>query len=152
MMTVEADIDGLKRLVGSEIGTSRWVDITQTRVSTFADVTEDRQWIHTDPGRAERESPFGGPIAHGYLTLSLLSALWDSVFTATGVSMAVNYGLNRVRFPAPVPVGSRVRMTATLLSVDDIDAGVQIVLSAVFESEGTNKPVCVAEPIFRLYR
>lgn len=148
MKTTLAELDAL---VGKSMGTSDWIDITQARVNSFAESTEDGQWIHTDPERARRESPFGGPIGHGYLTLSLLSAFWEQIMLVDGISMAVNYGLNRVRFPAPVPVGSRVRMSATLTSVESVTGGVQIVLAAVFEAEGVVKPVCIAEPIFRLY-
>jgi acyl dehydratase len=147
-----SSIDDLTGLVGTDLGTSDWIDITQQRVNGFAEDTEDRQWIHVDPERASRDSPFGGPIAHGYLTLSLISAFWEQLLQVDGLSMAVNYGLNKVRFPAAVPVGSRVRMSATVSSVDDVSGGFQVVLNAVIEAEGGSKPVCVAEPVFRLYR
>ncbi|WP_207840037.1 MaoC family dehydratase [Williamsia soli] len=152
MTTHLSSIDDLPGLVGADLGSSEWIDITQQRVNGFAEDTEDRQWIHTDPGRAARDSPFGGPIAHGYLTLSLISAFWEQMLVVDGLSMAVNYGLNKVRFPAAVPVGSRVRMAASVSSVDAVDGGFQVVLKAVIEAEGVTKPVCVAEPVFRLYR
>jgi acyl dehydratase len=147
-----SSVDELPTLVGTDLGSSDWIDMAQNRVNDFARVTEDHQWIHTDPDRAARESPFGGPIAHGYLTLSLLSAFWEQLLEVDGVSMAVNYGLNKVRFPAPVAVGSRVRMAATVISVAEIAGGFQVVVEATFESDGVEKPVCVAEPVFRLYR
>ena len=139
-------------LVGSELGSSDWHEITQEHVNLFADATGDHQWIHVDVERAKAESPFGGPIAHGYLTLSLLASLSAQVLVVTDTVMAVNYGLNKVRFPSPVPVGSKVRLTATLKSVEEVTGGLQLVLSAVIEREGGDKPVCIAEPVFRYYR
>jgi acyl dehydratase len=135
--------------VGKEVGTSDWVEVTQERVNLFADATGDHQWIHVDVERANRESPFGGPIAHGYLTLSLLIPMWSQVLTVTDVAMAVNYGLNKVRFPAPVPVGSQLRLTATLKDVEEIKGGYQLTASAVIEREGGDKPVCIAELVVR---
>lgn len=152
MGTHLSSIDELTGLVGTDLGSSAWIDITQERVNGFAEDTNDRQWIHTDPERAARESPFGGPIAHGYLTLSLISAFWEQLLQVDGLSMAVNYGLNKVRFPAAVPVGSRVRMAATVNSVEEVAGGFQVILTAAIEAEGVTKPVCVAEPVFRLYR
>lgn len=150
-MTI-SDVSELRALVGTELGTSEWFTITQARVDGFADTTDDHQWIHVDPGRAARESPFGGPIAHGYLTLSLLSAMWAQILTIENLAMNVNYGLNRVRFTAPVPVGGRVRLRAGLASMSDTPAGAQIILTATIECDASDKPVCVAEPIFRYHR
>jgi acyl dehydratase len=141
----------LSSLKGKELGTSPWIEITQERVNTFADATDDHQWIHVDVERAKRESPFGGPVAHGYLTLSLLVPLWSHVLTVTDATTVVNYGLNKVRFPSPVPVGSKIRLTATLADVEDVKGGLQLTASAVIELEGGDKPACVAELIFRFY-
>ena len=141
----------LPQLKGQELGTSSWVEITQDQVNLFADATGDHQWIHIDVERAKAESPFGGPIAHGYLTLSLLIPMWKEVLSATDMTMAVNYGLNKVRFPAPVPVGAKVRLTATLTDVEEITGGSQLTASAVIEREGGDKPVCIAEPVYRYY-
>jgi acyl dehydratase len=146
--TTMAEVSGL---VGRELGTSEWFEVTQDRVDTFADATGDHQWIHVDVERAEAESPFGGPIAHGYLTLSLLVPLFAQVLVVTDTAMAVNYGLNKVRFPSPVPVGSRVRLTATLKDVEQVTGGLQLTLSAVVEREGSEKPACIAEPVYRYY-
>ena len=143
-----AELPGLK---GSELGTSDWFEVTQDRVNTFADATDDHQWIHVDVERAKAESPFGGPIAHGYLTLSLLPSLVPQIVTITGFSMGVNYGLNKVRFPAPVPVGSKVRARVTLKDVEEVAGGLQLTIGAVIVREGGDKPVCIAEPIFRTY-
>jgi acyl dehydratase len=139
----------LPSLKGKELGSSPWIEITQERVNTFADATDDHQWIHVDVERAKKESPFGGPVAHGYLTLSLLVPLWLQVLTVTDATAVVNYGLNKVRFPAAVPVGGRIRLTATLTDVTEVTGGLQITASAVIELEGSAKPACVAEPVFR---
>lgn len=136
---------------GQVLGTSDWFEITQERVNTFADATDDQQWIHVDVERAKAESPFGGPIAHGFLTLSLFVPMWSQVLLVTDVGMAVNYGLNKVRFPAPVPVGSRIRLTATLSEFEEVKGGVQITASGTIEREGSDKPVCVLESVTRLY-
>ena len=136
---------------GRELGTSDWFEVTQDRVDTFADATDDHQWIHVDVERATAESPFGGPVAHGYLTLSLLIPMWSQVLTVTDKTMGVNYGLGRVRFPAPVPVGARVRLTARLVDVEEVTGGLQLTVAAVIEREGSDKPVCIAEPVFRFY-
>jgi acyl dehydratase len=143
-------IDGLKALVGEHLGYSPYIEITQERVNTFADATGDHQWIHVDVERANA-GPFGGPIAHGYLTLSLGPYLAPQIFAVSGISMGVNYGANKIRFPSPVPVGSKLRLGATLLSVDDVAGGVQVVTEFVFEVEGSDKPSCVAEVITRYY-
>lgn len=146
--TTLADLPSLK---GAELGASDWIEVTQDRVNTFADATGDHQWIHVDVERAKKESPFGGPIGHGYLTLSLLIPLWSQMLTVTDATMGINYGLNKVRFPSPVPVGSRIRLVATLLDVEEIKGGLQVTASAVIEREGGDKPLCVAEPVFRFY-
>jgi acyl dehydratase len=139
----------LPGLTGTQLGTSDWIEVTQGRVNTFADATDDHQWIHVDIERAKTESPFGGPIGHGYLTLSLLIPMWSQILVVTDTTMAVNYGLNKVRFPAPVPVGARIRLTATLADVEEVNGGLQITATAIIEAEGSDKPVCVAEPVFR---
>ena len=146
-----ASLDELKALVGQEVAVSDWVQISQERVNQFAEATGDYQWIHLDVERCKRESPFGAPIAHGYLTLSLLPMLMQNSIRMTDVRMGVNYGLNKVRFPAPVPVGSKVRSRAKLLSVEDIEGGAQVTWLVTMEREGGDKPVCVAESISRRY-
>ena len=146
--TTLAELSSFK---GKELGTSDWFEITQERVNTFADATDDHQWIHVDVERAKAESPFRGPIGHGFLTLSLFVPMWSQILTVTDVKMGVNYGLNRVRFPAPVPVGSRIRLTATLVDVDEFRGGLQLVAGGVIEREGGDKPVCVLESVTRLY-
>jgi acyl dehydratase len=150
-MSTTTTLAELPGLTGTELGTSDWVEVTQERVNLFADATGDHQWIHVDVERANRESPFGGPIGHGYLTLSLLIPMWSQVLVVTDVGMAVNYGLNKVRFPAPVPVGSKLRLTATLKDVEEVAGGLQITATAVIEREGGDKPVCIAEPVFRFF-
>ena len=144
-------IDAVRGAVGTHLGFSDWVEITQERVNTFADATGDHQWIHVDVERANAESPFGGPIAHGYLTLSLGPMLAPQIFAVSGVAMGVNYGAGKIRFPSPVPVGSKLRLGVTLTSVDDIEGGAQVTQEFVFEVEGAAKPSCVAEVIFRYY-
>jgi acyl dehydratase len=146
--TTMAELPGL---IGTELGSSNWREVTQEHVNLFADATGDHQWIHVDVERATAESPFGGPIAHGYLTLSLLAPLSSQVLEVTDTVMAVNYGLNKVRFPSPVPVGAKVRLTATLKDVEEVAGGLQITLAAVVEREGGDKPVCIAEPVYRYY-
>ena len=146
-----ATLAELKALVGQEVAVSDWVEINQERVNQFAEATGDHQWIHLDVERCKRESPFGGPIAHGFLTLSLLPMLMQNSVRMTDVRMGVNYGLNKVRFPAPVPVGSKVRSRTTVLSVEDIEGGAQVTWQVTIEREGGEKPVCVAESISRRY-
>ncbi|MES2759812.1 MAG: MaoC family dehydratase [Pseudomonadota bacterium] len=146
-----ADLDELKTLVGTEVAVSDWIVITQERIDTFADATSDHQWIHVDVERCKAESPFGGPVAHGFLTLSLLPALFENAVRMVDVKMALNYGLNKVRFPAPVPVDSRLRARLTLASVEPIEGGAQLVWSVVVECEGAARPVCVAEFVMRRY-
>ena len=143
-------VEELAAAVGDHLGYSDWLVIDQERVNGFADATNDHQYIHVDP-EAAAKSPFGGPIAHGYLTLSLAVPLVSEIYSVDGVRMAVNYGTNKVRFPAPVPVGSRLRAGAELLSVTDVSGGVQVELLVTFEVEGGTKPVCVAETVSRLY-
>lgn len=151
MSSTTTTLAGLPALKGKELGTSEWFEVTQERVNTFADATGDHQWIHVDVEAARQHSPFGGPIAHGFLTLSLLVPMWSQVLTVSDVTMGVNYGLNRVRFPAPVPVGSKVRLTATLADVAEVPGGLQLTVSGVIEREGGDKPVCVLEALMRLY-
>ena len=149
--TVVDGIEGVLGVVGQELGSSEWVTITQEQVDLFAEATGDHQWIHTDPERAAEESPFGGPIAHGYLTLSLLPMLVPQVIEARGFRMGVNYGAERIRFPAPVPVGSRVRATARLDEATPFEGGVQMNLGITVEVEGQAKPAMVASILFRRY-
>lgn len=147
----EVQYGAMKSIVGEEIGVSDWYEVTQDEVNAFAKATHDEQWIHVDVERAKKESPFGGPIAHGYYTLSLIPYLMDQVWTVKGISAALNYGLNRLRFPAPVLIGSRIRLRAKLNSADDVPGGIQVVLQLNIELEGGDKPVCVAEGVFRYY-
>jgi len=144
------DLDALRRRVGTPLGASGWHTISQDQINGFADATGDHQWIHLDPERAAA-GPFGTTIAHGYLTLSLAPMLLSQVIEVRGAAITVNYGLNKVRFPAPVPVGSRVRAVVVLTAFDDVGGGVQGMLSTTFEREGSDKPVCVAEILFRYY-
>jgi acyl dehydratase len=150
MTTIIEGIDGLKAKVGEHLGYSEYVEITQEQVNQFADATGDHQWIHIDVERA-KSGPFGGPIAHGYLTLSLGPALSPQIMAVTGVAMGVNYGCNKVRFPSPVPVGSKLRLGAKLLDVEDVSGGAQVTMEFTFEVEGAPKPSCVAEVVFRYY-
>jgi acyl dehydratase len=143
-------LDQVTEHVGKELGVSEWHLVTQEAIDEFARVTGDDQWIHIDVERA-KESPFGGTIAHGYYTLSLAPRFSYDMFTFEGFAFGVNYGLNRVRFPAPMPVGGRVRMRATLASVEEIPGGAQITSELTFELEGGEKPVCVAESLARVY-
>jgi acyl dehydratase len=140
----------LEARVGQEVGVSPWVEITQERIDTFARAIEDFQWIHVDPARA-RSSPFGGTIAHGFLTLSLLSHLSEATFSFSDRKMGINYGLNRVRFTSPVPVGSRVRARFTLLKFEKIENGVQVTWNTTVEIDGAKKPALVAEWLGRHY-
>ncbi|MCU1394522.1 MAG: htdZ [Ilumatobacteraceae bacterium] len=142
-------VDEVKALVGEHLGYSDWFEVTQERVNLFAEATGDHQWIHVDVERAKKESPFGGPIAHGYLTLSLGPVLYPQIVSFTGFSVGVNYGANKIRFMSPVPVGAKLRLGVTLLNVDDIPGGIQSTMEFKFEVEGNAKPSCVAEIIFR---
>ncbi len=142
----------LRLLVGQPLGHSDWITVDQPRVNAFADATEDRQWIHCDPALAQA-GPFGGPIAHGFLTLSLIPYFFETGFSVNETRMVVNYGLNKVRFTAPVPVGSRLRAGFRLLAMDDVpDGAVQLMVEVAVEAEGRVKPVCVAEVLARHYR
>ncbi|MFV0136907.1 MaoC family dehydratase [Streptomyces sp. HMX87] len=143
-------VDDLKAATGEQLGYTDWLEIDQKRIDLFADATGDHQWIHVDPEKAAR-GPFGGTIAHGYLTLSLLPLFGPQLIRVEGVRMGVNYGTNKVRFPAPVPVGSRLRATATITGVEDVKGGVQVSLAFTVEREGGDKPVCVAESVSRYY-
>lgn len=140
----------LAACTGQAVATTDWLTITQAQVDQFAHATHDLQWIHVDPERA-RQGPFGAPIAHGFLTLSLLSKFFEMALHVNGVRMGVNYGLNKVRFPAPVPVGSRLRAHLTLLQAEPIAGGLQLLWNVTVEREGGDKPVCVAESLARLY-
>jgi len=148
-MRVFTTFEEIEAVAGEEIGTSDWVEITQDRVNQFADATGDHQWIHVDHERA-KAGPFGGTIAHGYLTLSLLPWLGSMVFTLQTPGAKLNYGVNKVRFPAPVPVGSRVRARVTINTVTDLPAGKQLTVGHVIEIEGLDKPACVAETVVLL--
>lgn len=144
-------VHSLKGRVGQEIGVSDWFVVTQERIGQFAETIEDRQWIHVDRERAARESPYGTTIAHGFLTLSLLGHLMDQVIDVRGLRMSVNYGLNRLRFPAAVRSGSRIRARVTLDSIRDVANAVEAVFSFTVECEGSDKPCCVAEWVLRFY-
>jgi acyl dehydratase len=151
MTTTVQGIAGLEAKVGEHLGYSDYVEITQEQVNLFADATGDHQWIHVDPERA-KGGPFGGPIAHGYLTLSMGPRLMPEILRVEGVKMAVNYGAGKVRFPSPVPVGSKLRLGAELVSVERVGGGgAQVTMLFTFEVEGAPKPSCVAEIIFRYY-
>lgn len=149
MLTITGP-DELKSKIGEELGVSDWHQVTQERIDAFAEATEDFQWIHVDPERA-KDTPFGGTIAHGLYTLSLGPRFSYAMFSLEGFTFGLNYGYEKVRFPAPVPVDSMVRMRATLAKVDDVPGGLQITITQTFEVEGGEKPVCVAESLSRVY-
>jgi acyl dehydratase len=149
MLTITG-IDELKTKVGEELGVSEWHKVTQVDIDAFAEATGDHQWIHVDPERAA-QTPFGSTIAHGLYTLSLGAVLTEEAFSLEGIAFGLNYGYDRVRFPSPLPVDSRVRMRATLTSVDEVPGGIQMKVTQTFEREGGEKPVCVAEQLVRLY-
>ncbi|HUQ00409.1 MAG TPA: MaoC family dehydratase [Aeromicrobium sp.] len=146
-MRVFESLDEFKAAKGEQLGPSDWITVTQEQIDGFAESTGDRQWIHTDPERA-KDGPFGTTIAHGYLTLALLPALAASLYEVRGLKMGVNYGANKIRFPDPVPVGSRLRATATLKETSDIAIGTQAVIEFVVEREGGAKPACIAEVVY----
>jgi acyl dehydratase len=148
MTTTIDGVDGLNALVGQHLGYSEWHQITQEQINAFADATGDHQWIHVDSERAA-DGPFGTTIAHGYLTLSLTPLVLHEIYDVQGIALAINYGLNKVRFPAPVPVGSKVRAGASLDTVEEVSGGVQVTLGVTYEIEGAAKPACVAEVVFR---
>jgi acyl dehydratase len=143
-------LDELRDAKGETLGTSDWHEVTQEAIDAFADVTGDHQWIHVDRERA-KDTPFGGTIAHGYYTLALAPMLTGQVMALDGFAMVINYGANRVRFPAPVPVGSRVRVTVKVADLEDTPGGAQLKLELTFEVEGGEKPVCVAQTLMRVY-
>ncbi|MFJ2020238.1 MULTISPECIES: MaoC family dehydratase [Streptomyces] len=143
-------VDELRAAVGEQLGYTGWVEIDQKRIDLFADATGDHQWIHVDPGKAA-SGPFGRTIAHGYLTLSLLPLFGPQLIKVENVRMGLNYGTNKVRFPAPVPVGSRLRATGVITGVEDVPGGVQLAVAFTVEREGGDKPVCVAESVARYY-
>ncbi len=149
MPTTFATLDELRGASGQHLGWTDWVDITQQRVSLFADATGDHQWIHVDVERAMAESPFGGPIAHGYLTLALSNLFLPQLLSVPGASAGVNYGTGKVRFPSPVPVGSRIRGGAEIAAVDEIPGGLQTTITITIEVEGREKPACVIESLSR---
>ena len=151
MATVEVQgIDGLKALIGKQIGPGEWRELTQEDINTFADLSGDHQWIHVDPERAAKESPFGTTVAHGNLTLSLIDGLRLDLISSSGFALGVNYGWNKVRFPAPVPAGSRLRAKAEIVSVDEVGGGWwQVVTRFTVEVEGQEKPACVADSVGR---
>ncbi len=149
MATVFETLDALRAAVGRHLGWTDWVEITQERVNLFADATGDHQWIHVDVARATAESPFGGPIAHGYLTLALSNLFLPQLLEVRGASAGVNYGTGKVRFPAPVPVGSRIRGGAEIAAVEEIPGGVQTTITTTIEVEGSAKPACVIESLSR---
>lgn len=148
MTHVFASPEELRSAAGTDLGVTDWIEITQDRIDLFADATGDHQWIHCDPARAA-EGPFGTTIAHGYLTLALTNLFLPQLVRVEGISMGVNYGTNKVRFPAPVPVGSRIRGRGEILSVDDVTGGVQATILITVEVEGTEKPACVVESLSR---
>jgi len=143
-------IEEIKALAGQDLGKSAWLEITQDRVNLFADATDDHQWIHVDPERA-KDGPFGAPIAHGYLTLSLVIPLFHDLLEINGISMGVNYGLDKVRFPSPVRVGSKIRLGGAVDSVTDVSGGVQMVVDFTVEVEGQDKPALAARALYRQY-
>ncbi len=151
MMRTFARLEELESLIGQEIGVSDWIAVDQPRIQAFADATEDQQWIHTDPARAAA-GPFGTTIAHGFLTLSLLPRFYETAFRVREVRMGINYGMDRVRFPAPVPVGSRLRGRFVLKRLEPIEGGVQMMVEVTVEREAGGKPVCIAESLTRQYR
>lgn len=151
MTTTVNGLDELKKLAGADLGATDWLEVTQERVNTFADATDDHQWIHVDVERA-KQGPFGGPIAHGYLTLSLVIPLFTQLLAIEGITMGVNYGLEKVRFPSPVPVGSRIRLAAKVADVKEVPGnGVESRFDFTVEVEGSEKPACIAQPIYRHY-
>jgi acyl dehydratase len=151
MEPIEVDgVEGLRELIGQDIGPTEWMTISQEDIDRFAEVSRDHQWIHTDPERAAKESPYGVTVAHGDLTLSLIDGLRAQLYNTQGVAMGINYGWDRVRFPAPVPVDSKIRATANIQSVEELDGGwFHIVTRFTIEREGGDKPVCVADSVGR---
>ncbi|MBT2232463.1 MaoC family dehydratase [Nonomuraea sp. NEAU-A123] len=151
-MTITANgLAELTALAGRDLGHTGWLEITQDRVNTFAGATNDYQWIHVDPERA-KDGPFGGPIAHGYLTLSLLIPMFNELLDIQGVTMSINYGLNKVRFPSPVKVGAKIRLAGKVAEVEEVPGGgVQMLMDFTVEIDGSGKPACVAQAVYRHY-
>lgn len=149
-MTITIAYADIPTLSGVDLGWSEWLEITQSRVNTFADASDDHQWIHTDPERA-KDGPFGGAIAHGFLTLALAVPFWTELLDVEDVSAKVNYGLDKVRFISPVPVGSRVRMNAVIAEVEEVKGGYQLVVDQTIEVEGSAKPAVAARGLYRFY-
>jgi len=149
MRTIKG-IEELKQLAGQELGSGDWHEVTQEQINQFADATGDHQWIHTDVERAKK-GPFGGPIAHGYFTLSIIPVLLRDVMSVEGMRMGINYGLNKLRFPAPVPIGSKVRASVKCASVDEVSGGLQGTFDVTVEVDGQDKPGCAAQVIYRYY-
>jgi len=149
-LIVDRPSDLLDQAEGLDLGTSSWLEVTQRDVNMFADATRDHQWIHVDPERAAK-GPFGGTIAHGYMSLALVIPLWSELLVVRDVGMSVNYGINRLRFPAPVPVGSRIRLAGELASVKEVAGGIEVVADLTLEIEGGEKPALVAEAVYRFY-
>lgn len=149
-MTTTVAYDDVAGLAGTDLGWTDWLEVTQERVNLFADATDDHQWIHVDPERA-KDGPFGGAIAHGFLTLSLAVKFWSELFDVTGVTTRVNYGLDKVRFVSPVKVGARVRMTAVIDEVTEVRGGYQFAVDQTIEIEGADKPAVVARGLYRFY-
>ncbi|WP_425561199.1 MaoC family dehydratase [Microbacterium sediminicola] len=150
MMTTVVAFEDAAGLAGTDLGWSEWLEVTQDRVNLFADATDDHQWIHVDPERAA-DGPFGGPIAHGFLSLSLTTLFWSELFDATGVTTRVNYGLDKVRFVSPVRVGAKVRMNAVIAEVTEVAGGLQFAVDQTIEIEGGTKPAVVARGLYRFY-
>jgi acyl dehydratase len=146
--TVACGAEEIRALAGNDLGASDWVEVTQERIDTFADATGDHQWIHVDPERAA-SGPFGRTIAHGYLTLSLVVPLFGELLELRGGAMTLNYGLNKVRFPAPVPVGSRIRLHGQVVAVSELPAAAELTIDLTVEVEGSAKPACVAQAVYR---
>ena len=149
-MRMFSTFEEIEAATGQEIGVTDWVEITQERVNLFADATDDHQWIHVDPARA-KDGPFGGAIAHGFLSLSLATRFWSELFDLQGVTTKVNYGLEKVRFVSPVKVGARVRMNAVIAEVSEVRGGYQFTVDQTFEVEGGSKPAVVARSLYRFY-
>jgi len=145
-------LEELRRLVGQELAVTEWLEMSQERINLFADTTDDHQWIHVDPERARRESPYGATIAHGFLTLSLLPQIVSDAIQLSDLRMALNYGLNRVRFPAAVPAGSRIRARIVLQSIREVEGATDATYAVTIENEGSEKPCCVAEWLARYYK
>jgi acyl dehydratase len=150
-MTEPVDVTTLEARIGQELGVSEWLEVSQPQIDRFAEATDDRQWIHLDAARAAEESPYKATVAHGFLTLSLAPALFRQTMSLSNVRLAINYGLNRVRFVSPVPAGGRIRGRFTVVAVDDVEGGVQVTWAVTIEREHAEKPCCVAEWIVRYH-